>query len=276
MSEAQTGRTISAEHRQKISESKSGENNPHYDKTHSKETRRKISEALTGRVTPKETRRKISESLTGNTLSKETRRKISETEKGRTTPEETRRKISEAHMGKTRSEETCRKMSEAMTGRTISEETRRKMSEAHMGRSLSAEHRRKISEGLTGKTFSETRIKNILEGIGGEFCNIPTRHTVRNGWERKIDLMLHDAGFNFEYESKAFHIGDGRKYTPDFKIGDTIIEVKGHDWGNAVERAERFMDHHPQYRYVVIGNGDIPCDVHFSWGSRENVLDILQ
>ena len=49
-----------------------------------------------GRTHSEETRMKISESLKGHTFSEDTRRKISEANKRRTLSEETRRKISEA------------------------------------------------------------------------------------------------------------------------------------------------------------------------------------
>ena len=108
----------------------------------------------------------------GKTHSKETKRKISEANKGKTLSEETKRKISEAKKGEkhpnygktfSHSEETKRKMSEAMKGenhpmygktpwnkgKTHSEEAKRKMSEAKKGK----------TPWNKGKTLSEeTRI----------------------------------------------------------------------------------------------------------------------
>jgi len=108
----------------------------------------------------------------GKTHSKETKRKISEANKGKTLSEETKRKISEAKKGEkhpnygktfSHSEETKRKMSEAMKGenhpmygktpwnkgKTHSEEAKRKMSEANKGK----------TPWNKGKTLSEeTRI----------------------------------------------------------------------------------------------------------------------
>lgn len=80
-----------------------------------------------------ETRRKISEALTGKVHSAEHSRKISAGNKGKVRSAETRRKISEANKGKVLSAETRRKVGEAGKGRSVSAETRRKMSEAQKG-----------------------------------------------------------------------------------------------------------------------------------------------
>jgi len=91
----------------------SGENNPMYGKTVSKETKRKLSEAKKGRI-----------------FSEETKRKLSKAKKGKNNPmygipksEEIKRKLSEAmkgkNKGKTVSEETKIKLSEAMKGKTL-------------------------------------------------------------------------------------------------------------------------------------------------------------
>jgi len=118
------------------------------------ETKKKIGEANKGKTLSEENKRKISginHYLYGKTHSEETRKKVSEAlqgEKnhfyGKTHSEETIRKISEAK--KNPSKETRRKMSEAKKGRTASEETRKKLSKAHKGKTLSEEHRRKMSE----------------------------------------------------------------------------------------------------------------------------------
>ena len=144
MSEARKGKKrppFSAEHRRKLSEASKGENNPFYGKTHSAETRRKLSQANKGRKQSAEHRRKNSEAQRGRTVSTETRRKLSEAHKGRTFSAETLRKMSEASRGRKHSAEALRKMSEASKG------------EKHhnFGKTLSAETRCKISESLKGK-----------------------------------------------------------------------------------------------------------------------------
>lgn len=82
-----TGHTLSAEARQKLSESKRGEK--HY---------------LYGKRVPEETRRKMSEAHKGKTHTDEQRRRNSESQRGeknhnygKQAPEETRQKMSESH-----------------------------------------------------------------------------------------------------------------------------------------------------------------------------------
>ena len=153
-----TGRTHSKKTKKKMSQAKKG-------KPISEETRKKMSEAHKGNKHSEETRKKIGEGNRGKTISKETRRKTSEIHTGYKHSEEAKRKISEAkrgekhpQYGKPPSAETKKKLSKANTGKknhnygkTHSEETRRKMSEALKGKPLSEEHKRKISEAKKGK-----------------------------------------------------------------------------------------------------------------------------
>lgn len=73
-----------------------GEDNPMYgkDRTLSKETRQKISEAQSGRFMSEEHKQKIANSLKGKTYSEERKRKIGQANKGNTMSEEARKKIS--------------------------------------------------------------------------------------------------------------------------------------------------------------------------------------
>ena len=124
-------------------------------------------EGVSGWVPSEETKMNISVANKGKTHSEESRKKMSEAKKNMS--DETRRKMSEAskgenhpNYGKTLSEETKRKLSESH--KNPSEESRKKMSEASKGRNkgkiLSEEHKIKISESNKGKTLSEeTKIK---------------------------------------------------------------------------------------------------------------------
>ena len=98
------GKNLSEEHKHKLSESHKG-------KHHSKETRKKMSEAH--KNPSAEIRRKMSEAHKGKHLSPETRQKLSETHKGKCFSEEHKHNLSEAQNGKHHTKETRRKMSES-------------------------------------------------------------------------------------------------------------------------------------------------------------------
>jgi len=127
-------------------------------KTHTKETKRKISETMKGEKSH----------MYGKTFSEEHKGKLSEAKKGEN-----------HHMyGKTHSKEAKRKISAAMKGKTPwnkgktfshSAETRRKMSESRKGKTHSAETRRKMSEAHKGQTpwnKGKTRSKETKESDG--------------------------------------------------------------------------------------------------------------
>lgn len=56
----------------------------------------------------------------------------------------------------------------------------------------------------------------------------------RSRIEGVVAIQLAQYGFDFEYESGKFHYMIPKKYTPDFKVGDVYIEVKG--WWPPEER----------------------------------------
>lgn len=89
-------------------------------RTLSEEHRRKLSESLKGHTVSEKARCKMSEARKGKSLSEETRRKMSESLKGENNP----------FFGQQHSAESRKKMSEAKKGKTLSEEHRRKISEA--------------------------------------------------------------------------------------------------------------------------------------------------
>lgn len=97
--QALTGRTLSDEHKAKLRHAKSGDKNPMYGRTHTQESREKMSNANTGKKISVETRQKVSKSLTGRKHTDETKQKMSAAKKGkpgRKQSAETKRKISEA------------------------------------------------------------------------------------------------------------------------------------------------------------------------------------
>jgi group I intron endonuclease len=135
------GREFTEETKQKISESKQGENNPMYGEKRSEETKQKIRENLpdfSGKMNP----------FHGKAHSEETKQKISEVHKGKKVPKEARYKISEALQGK----------NNPFHGKAHSEETKQKIREANQ--KLSDEQvkeiRKMLKQGeMTQKEISE-------------------------------------------------------------------------------------------------------------------------
>ena len=88
-------------------------------------------------------------------------------------------------------------------------------------------------------------------------------HAVRSDWEYEVATALQDAGVEYEYEP-TFELSDS-VYLPDFRVGDTVIEVKGVAslWGRH-EKVEEFLDlYGDEYDFVVVGDGDLPHDEHY-------------
>ncbi len=134
----------SKEAKRKMSEAKLGKNHPMYGKTHTPETRAKMSEALKGKTPSPETRAALSEANAGK----------NNPMYGKTLSPETRAKMSEAHQGKTLSPETKDAMSVAQTSKQ---------------RPLSAQDLEELLEETREKTpVFEARYAQCLKDIGAE------------------------------------------------------------------------------------------------------------
>jgi hypothetical protein len=92
---------LSDETKKKLSEIRkgllSGERNGRYGMPVSEETRKKISDALTGKPLSEETRKKISQALKGRKISEENKLKISQCHKGKIVSEATKEKQSNSY-----------------------------------------------------------------------------------------------------------------------------------------------------------------------------------
>lgn len=149
---------------------------------HTDESKRKISEALTGRKRKPftdEHRKKISDAKKGQTVSEETKNKLRVSSSGKTHTVETREKLSlklkgkikspdhlakiaKANTGKIHSEESKKKMSEKMKGKKHSEESKKKMSIAQKGKVVTDETRERMSKAQTGKKRNQESIAKSL------------------------------------------------------------------------------------------------------------------
>ncbi len=155
------GKTLSEEHKRKISEAHKGKKKPW-----SKECVKKMHEAneanppsrMKGKTQSDETRRKISEGNKGKSriFTEEHKKNISKAQIGKKSPH--KGKTYEEIMGVEAAKELKERQSKARKGRVVSEETKRKISEANKGKvlgSMTEEHKRKISEAKKGKKLKK-------------------------------------------------------------------------------------------------------------------------
>ncbi|MCK3776196.1 NUMOD3 domain-containing DNA-binding protein [Ensifer sesbaniae] len=119
-----------------------------------------MSEAMKGRKLTDEHRANLGAAKRGNTYMKgkthtsETKAKMSAVKKGKKPTDETKAKLSAAKKGKTPTDETKAKLSAANRGKKRTDETKAKMSAARKGKKckpLSVEHRMHISEANMGE-----------------------------------------------------------------------------------------------------------------------------
>jgi len=181
-----------------------GVNHPFFGKTHSKETRKKLSEAGKGRkqsqetirkrvekcdLKREETKKKQSASLKGHNVSSETRKKISKSRKGIKFSEKHLENLSESHKGIKQTDKAKRKIGEASKIRMIgntnslgtkrSEETKQKMSESAKKRGISKETQEKMLEGRK----NSTKIK-------GRKRSEETKQKMREAWIKRKQKEL--------------------------------------------------------------------------------------
>jgi len=182
----------------------------------SDEGRRNIVEAAkrthTGRKRSKETRRKISQAMLG--------KKHIMSEVGKASLAEAAHRT---HTGRKRSQATCDAISQALLGRSVKESTKEKLREANLGKSLSAEHRLAISEGVV-----RHKLQKGLKGAAGfrgmhysDKCDNPVKY--KSSYELSFMKAL-DADpdvLYYLYEPMAIryeYLSFVRHYIPDFQV----------------------------------------------------------
>ena len=202
------GHPTTRKHRKEISDRTVKNRTSFYNKKHSEETKKKISESERGKIVSEETKKKISLTsierakndpnygMRGKHHSEESKKKISEYQtlhnhnRGKSPSEETRKKISEANKGRKMSDEFKELCRQRMTGRKHSAETIEKIRQKNLNKIISEEARKKISEANKGRKMSEEAKKHLSEVNKG-------RKWITNGKEnitinsKKIDEYEH-------------------------------------------------------------------------------------
>lgn len=127
-----------------------------------------------------------------------------------------------------------------------------------------------------GKELSDYRKQRCLScnstGSRSNFYGKPPSHGkhfdykgyhLRSSYELKYAEYLDSNNILWSYEPKAFELGDGRTYTPDFYLikENVWIEVKGYWRDDAKEKFELFKEKYPQLHIVLLTK-----DILKSWG----------
>jgi hypothetical protein len=178
-----------------------GEKNPFYGKTHSAETRQKISQKSKGRkfsdgANKKKGRKGALHPNYRKSCPSQTRQAVAKANRGRIHTEETRKKLSKAKRGekhplygKKHSEQSRRQMSKTqqanfLSGKTIAwakgkkftEKHLKNMSESRKGKKVSEEQKRKISQSLKGR----------VPWNKGKSPTVETREKMRTSAQRRV------------------------------------------------------------------------------------------
>jgi group I intron endonuclease len=182
---------MSVETRKKLSEANKGENNPNYGKVTSEETKKKISEAITGTVRPEDFKKKISlfhkgkQYRLGHKNSDTHNTKISQSHIGKKQTDEHKKKNSESHKGKPSpnkskklnlTAEQRQKISDNSKNRIVSMETRQKLSALQAGENHSCA---KLTWELVGKIRQEYASDNISQKELGKKYGVHQGHITK-------------------------------------------------------------------------------------------------
>jgi hypothetical protein len=193
-----------------MSKSKTGENHPMFDKHHSEEAKRKISEGNAGKIRSEEFKKNISKVRKGKKHSKESIQKMREAKMGKKYSKETIQKMREAKtgenhpmFGRKHSEESKQKMREAMNR----PEMKQRMSNIHKGKELSEEHKRKIKE-ILSRPESKQKIRERIENMPYIYCPYCNKaYKFSKSLEKHVEICDNK---NKEVEKKNGRRRDGR------------------------------------------------------------------
>lgn len=157
-------------------------------------------------------------------------------------------------------------VSNGSLGKVLTEEHKNNQRKAYYN--IPLEKRKAIAKAAAnankGRVFSEKSIlkmiKNRKEGStpfrGKGGFREDLGHFVRSTWEANIARVFNYLKFEYEFEPKHFFITmrDGRRlsYTPDFKVGNFWIEVKGYFMDDSKEKFELFQEQYPDEKIHLL------------------------
>lgn len=199
-------------------------------KCHSKNTKRKISEALKGKRKSEEHRRKMSETLKGRNLTSEWKEKISNALRGKPS----------GRKGTHHTEEVKRKISKALKGRKKEPRTFehcKKLSISNKGKKRTSIQREKMSQSQI-LAYKEGRHPGNRVGISGDFYSkknkkkLHYRSLLEKGWYQVLEKLSKVEWYEVESLSIPY-LWEGfvHRYLPDLLVKYTdgtmeLIEIK--------------------------------------------------
>lgn len=170
------------------------------------------------------------------------------------------------------------KISRELNGREFSDDWKKNLSLSRKGKlkgvRFSEDHKKNISDARKGMKFTKEHRKNI--GIAsskriGRVCSAEVRDRLslsaakkhmagndrrKNGgfvyngrifmnvWEAKVAARLDDLGLKWEYERYVYLLKSGKRYIPDFKVGDLFIEVRHNSTSDRWKKMTEFSEDH--------------------------------
>jgi len=218
-------------------------------KTLSEEHKRKISEANKGRQTSEETREKLSKSNTGKHHTKEARKKMSIGHLG----------IIPWIVGKHQSEEARSKMSETHKGIKLGFKHREKISEGHIGKMPKNMQKSGIQWGNVKSGYFDINGKEMFfrskwEANYALYLDFLVKQKQILKWEYESDTFI--------FEKIKFGT---RSYRPDFKVYDnekdfSYHEVKGYMDAKSKTKIKRMAKYYPNTKLIIIDK-DVYTDI---------------
>jgi hypothetical protein len=209
--------------------------------------------------------RTLSEAMVGRHPTKETRRKISEALKGRKVWNEGKRGLQVVwNKGKPMSKVQKLKISKALKGRKLPLATRIKIRNSllrgngpNYGKKFSIEWRNKISKSMRGKNIGHVPYGKGY-GNGDYYKDNWMRSTYELAYTKKLDELKE----KWIYEPKAFPImvnGKKATYRPDFYLPerDEYKEIKGHMKEKAKAKIEAFQKQYPNIKFEILFRDDL-------------------
>lgn len=154
------------------------------------------------------------------------------------------------------------KVSNALKNKNKSEEHKLKLKEA---KGKEDKQYRSFINGNNrrGKKHSKETIEKIIKNSKnikhpyGFKCAVRSDigHFTRSSWEANYVRILKYLNIKYEYESEIIWLKDkdsNISYTPDFKINDIYIEIKGYWYDDAIHKVKLFRDQYPNKKLIII------------------------